>query len=55
MGSEEFSKENTIQLSAVLTINRELDPEPELIEASITTQKIEADFGNIEPDWGYEE
>ena len=55
MGSEEFSKENTIQLSAVLSIGRELDPEPELIEASITTQRIEADFGYIEPDWGYEE
>jgi len=55
MGSEEFSKENTIQLAAVLTISRDMDPEPELIEASITTQRIEADFGYIEPDWGYEE
>ena len=55
MGSEEFSKENTIQLSAVLTISRDLAPEPDLIEASITTQRIVADFGYIEPDWGYEE
>lgn len=48
MGSETISKKDDIQISSVLTISRELSPEPKLVEANITTQEIEANFGKIE-------
>ncbi|MCY4049287.1 MAG: PIN domain-containing protein [Hyphomicrobiales bacterium] len=55
VGNEEFSKKDDIQLSVLLTISRNFHPEPKCIKAYITTQRIEVNFGSIEPDWGYEE
>lgn len=57
IGSKAFLKKDDIQISSVLTITRETSLEPELVEANITTQEIEANFGEleVEPDWAYEE
>lgn len=58
LGSDTVSKDDDIQLSSILTISRESSLEPGLVEANITTQEIEANFGeidiDIEPDWYYE-
>lgn len=55
MGSETLSIEKTVSLTVVATIAREIEPEPVVTEVEVSTQRIQAHFGYIEPDWRDEE
>jgi len=55
MGSWDICRENKMTMSAVITIAREFDQELKVFHSEITTQRIEAQFGYIEPGGIYEE
>jgi predicted nucleic acid-binding protein len=49
LGSEEFSVEETEEFQLVITVGRDLDPEPQVIEVEVVKQRFEVNFGEVEP------
>lgn len=49
LDNEEMSVERDVEFDFAVTIDRNVDPEPEASEVEVASQRFEVDFGNIEP------
>lgn len=49
LDTEEMSVERDIEFDMAVTIDRDVDPEPESSEVEVSSQQFNVDFGNIEP------
>jgi hypothetical protein len=54
-GSSMQNVEERASFPVVITVTREIDPEPEVLDIDVTRTRIDVDFGSIEPDGAYEE
>ena len=49
LGSEQFSVEQSEVFQLVITVGRDHDPEPQVIEVEVVKQRFEVNFGEVEP------
>jgi hypothetical protein len=55
IGSDTKEVEQAITIPVVISIDREIDPEPVVHRIDITPPRVVIEFGSIDPNWGPEE